>query len=597
MSLDGDRADGRRSPAASADRGPAGLTRNADLAQGDHLEQGAHLAQDPAEAAAASAAVARVDGPVSERTYRRMVGGTALLIVAALLPLDFLTGRRLVVFQGVALVACSVFAVTLAAVAIVRSRGVERRWRLLVSSGLLSTLVGAVYWSIVWADPGRSLLRLRAEDGIYLLAPLLALIGLLTIPTTPADRSGAQRAPPLAADDDGAGRLVAAVVVALDGLVIVVSMFLIAWVAVLRHVAESGVSGWPFVVALAYPLSEVVLVVVALLLLTFRRPHNGRAMWLLTVGLLFFSISETTLVYLTVRGPFQVQDTALYWIGLVFGPPVLALGMVIPMAPARSPRVWLGRIGGEDLYLWVHAYLPYLPVGVASLLVVVPAVRGEALQGLTLQLSIVLATLVAVRQMVTVAQNTRLLASLRATQRGLRHQAQHDPLTGLANRSLFTAEVDRAVDAHRTAGRPLVVLFCDLDDFKMVNDTLGHHAGDELLRAVAGRLRGAVRQEDLTARLGGDEFAVLMRGLPDGPRAMGENTAARIQEALRPAFQVHGRRRDVQASVGVAVADTSSPVASTEELLHRADQAMYAAKNRRRRARRTTRGPRRTARR
>ncbi|MDT3443919.1 GGDEF domain-containing protein, partial [Pseudofrankia sp. BMG5.37] len=183
--------------------------------------------------------------------------------------------------------------------------------------------------------------------------------------------------------------------------------------------------------------------------------------------------------------------------------------------------------------------------------------------------------------LITVAQNTRLMASLRATQRGLRYQALHDPLTGLANRVLFTSEIDQAVAAHQADGRPLVVLFCDLDDFKAVNDTLGHGAGDELLRAVAGRLRGAVRQEDLTARLGGDEFAVLMHDPSDDPRATGESTAWRIQEAMRPGFQVHGRRRDVQASIGVAVAEAGSPATSTEELLHRADQAMYAAKNRR----------------
>ncbi|MDT3446132.1 GGDEF domain-containing protein, partial [Pseudofrankia sp. BMG5.37] len=559
MSHDGDLTADRRPPAASGHRRPA------DPAPG------------PAEARTGSGPAAPTAGTVSERTYRRLAGGTALLLLAALVPLDFLTGRRLVVFQGVTLVAASTFAITLAAISIVRSRGVERRWRLLLSTGLLSTLLGALYWSITWAVASRTSLRLRAEDAVYLVAPLMALVGLLSIPTGPAHRSAGQRAPPF--DDDG--RRVAAVVVALDGLMIVGSMFLIAWVAVLKHITESGLRGWPFAVALAYPLSEVALLVVALLLLTFRRPRNDRAMWMITAGLLFFSISESALVYLTARGPFHVEDTALYWVGTVIGPPVLALAMVILPGPASARQTGSGRVGREDLSLWAHAYLPYLPLGVASLLVVVPAARGEALQGLTLQLSIALATLVAIRQLITVAQNTRLMASLRATQRGLRYQALHDPLTGLANRVLFTSEIDQAVAAHQADGRPLVVLFCDLDDFKAVNDTLGHGAGDELLRAVAGRLRGAVRQEDLTARLGGDEFAVLMHDPSDDPRATGESTAWRIQEAMRPGFQVHGRRRDVQASIGVAVAEAGSPATSTEELLHRADQAMYAAKNRR----------------
>ncbi|WP_232793868.1 MULTISPECIES: GGDEF domain-containing protein [Pseudofrankia] len=514
---------------------------------------------------------------MSGRVFWWLAGGTALLYVGALVPLAFLGGQPRVVFQGIAFVTCSVFAAVVAGVAIVRSRGAERRWRLLLSSGLASAVGGSIDWMITWLVADRSSVTLDAADLVYLVPPLLASLGLLSIPIRPAEGSAEQRAPPL---DHEEGRHAAAVVVALDSLMIVVSMFLIAWVAVLENVTASGLSGWPFALALAIPLSGMLLIVVAVLLMTFRRPCNGRSMGLVTASLVLFAVSETALIFLAAGGPFEVDDTALYWIGTVLAPPLLALAMVVPPGPARRRPARPGRGGGEDRSLLVHAYLPYLPLGVAALLVVVPAARGQALQGITLQLSIVLVTLVTIRQLITVAQNTRLMASLRATQRGLRHQALHDPLTGLANRALFTAEVDHAVDAHRASGRPLVVLFCDLDDFKTVNDTLGHGAGDELLRAVAGRLRGAVRAQDLTARLGGDEFAVLMRDPSDDPRATGDATARHIREAMSPAFQVHGQRRDLQASVGVAVADAGTPVASTEDLLHRADQAMYAAKNR-----------------
>ncbi|WP_307875100.1 GGDEF domain-containing protein [Frankia nepalensis] len=522
-----------------------------------------------------------------ERTFCWLAGATGLLLVVALAPLLFLSGRPLVVFQGATLIACSLFAVGLAGTAIMRSHGVERRWRLLLSSGLLSTLIGAIYWSFSWATAEYISLTLGTRDALYLLAPLLALLGLLRIPTRPGDRPAGQRGPPLDHED---GRHAAAVVVALDSLVILVSMFLIAWVAVLERITTSGMSGWPFVVALAYPISETMLIVVVILLMTFRRPRNGRAMGLVAASLLFFAVSEAALVHLAVRGRFEIDDTSLYWVGIVVGPPLLGLAMVVPPGSARRRPARRDRGGNEDRSLWAHAYLPYLPLGVATLFVVVPAARGDALQGLTLQLAIALATLVVIRQMLTVAQNTRLLAGLRAAQRGLRYQALHDPLTGLANRALFTSELDRAVEEHQASGRPLVVLFCDLDEFKAVNDNLGHGAGDELLRAVAGRLSGAVRQEDLIARLGGDEFAVLMRDPADDPRATGEATARRIQEAMRPPFQIHGHQRAVRVSVGVAVADAGVPVASTEDLLHRADQAMYAAKNhRRRRARRTAR--------
>jgi diguanylate cyclase (GGDEF)-like protein len=518
-----------------------------------------------------------LDGAVGEGAFRWLSGVAGVLILASLVPLDFLTGRRLVTFQGAALVTCSVFAVALAAVAIVRSHGAERRWRLLLSSGLVSSLVGVIYWSVSWSSVYHCSLAMTPADAAYFLPPLIALAGLLAIPVEADTTAAGQRAPPLEPRP-----VVGAVVVALDGLLIVVSLLLVSWVAVLEHVTRSGVSGWQLALALGYPITGVGLVVVALLVATFRQPRNIRAMGLVTVSLLGFAVSESAVVYLAVRGPFGVEDTVVYWIGTAVAPPVLALAMLVPRRrPTRDRRARPER--NEDRPLWAHAYLPYLALGVAAVLVVVPAVRGDSVQGLTLQLSVMLTLLVVIRQMITVAQNTRLLVKLRAAQRRLRYQALHDPLTGLANRALFTAEVDHAVAAHRASGRPLVALFCDLDGFKAINDTLGHAAGDELLRTVGQRLRDAVREADLVARLGGDEFAVLLEDPTGDPRETGDSAAKRIQEAMSPAFDVHGQRRQVRVSVGVAVADTAAPVDGTEELLHRADQAMYVAKRRKRR--------------
>ncbi|MEJ7790095.1 MAG: EAL domain-containing protein, partial [Thermoleophilaceae bacterium] len=155
-----------------------------------------------------------------------------------------------------------------------------------------------------------------------------------------------------------------------------------------------------------------------------------------------------------------------------------------------------------------------------------------------------------------------------------RHQAFHDPLTGLPNRALFEDRVRHAVARVRRHGHGLAVLFVDLDDFKTVNDSLGHAAGDELLRKLAGRLDQCTRSEDTVARLGGDEFAVLVE-TPEGI-TQAEDVASRLHTTLddKP-FEVAGHELFMHSSVGIALADNG---ASSEDLLRNADMAMYAAK-------------------
>lgn len=165
------------------------------------------------------------------------------------------------------------------------------------------------------------------------------------------------------------------------------------------------------------------------------------------------------------------------------------------------------------------------------------------------------------------------LAELSRLKEQLRYQAYHDPLTSLPNRSLFLERVtERLADGAST--RSLVVLFLDLDDFKIVNDTLGHAAGDSLLSDVGDRLRNVLRSEDVAARLGGDEFAVLLEDERDLKRSM--RVANRIIDALRINFQVQGQEIKVAASIGIAVAHAGTETA--DELLRNADVAMYTAK-------------------
>ncbi len=161
----------------------------------------------------------------------------------------------------------------------------------------------------------------------------------------------------------------------------------------------------------------------------------------------------------------------------------------------------------------------------------------------------------------------------RDLERQLSHRAFHDELTGLANRALFLDRMDHALRVMRPVEDPVVVLFVDLDDFKSVNDALGHGVGDQMLRSIADRIRKVAGSGDTPARLGGDEFALLLEDRGGVDRAL--DVAEGLLEALREPVALAGYDLAVLASVGVAV---STPGMTTAGLLRDADIAMYEAK-------------------
>jgi diguanylate cyclase len=171
---------------------------------------------------------------------------------------------------------------------------------------------------------------------------------------------------------------------------------------------------------------------------------------------------------------------------------------------------------------------------------------------------------VVARQLLAFRDNQAQLGVLREQERLLHEQATHDALTGLPNRALFNDRLGTAAAA----------ILIDLDDFKAVNDTLGHPVGDGLLVEVGRRLRSAVRDTDLVARLGGDEFAIL---IPNISGMSPDDVAERILEELADPIRTHGHVIEVCASIGVAVRE---PDEDAQDLLRHADIAMYAAKKR-----------------
>ena len=170
-----------------------------------------------------------------------------------------------------------------------------------------------------------------------------------------------------------------------------------------------------------------------------------------------------------------------------------------------------------------------------------------------------------------------MAAALQDSHNTLTHRATHDDLTGLANRAALAERLAASFEPDSDLGAQHEgLLFIDIDDFKDVNDSLGHEGGDALLVQLAGRLRASVRSHDLVARLGGDEFAVVVLDNDDGTPATGP-VAERIYEALSEPFVIGDRSMRVSLSMGVA--QRTADTADVTELLRQADSAMYRAKH------------------
>jgi diguanylate cyclase (GGDEF)-like protein/PAS domain S-box-containing protein len=203
--------------------------------------------------------------------------------------------------------------------------------------------------------------------------------------------------------------------------------------------------------------------------------------------------------------------------------------------------------------------------------------RGEAIgtrrDGSTFTQEISIATIEGGERVCVVRDTTER----KALERQLKRQAFHDPLTSLANRALFMNRLEHAIDRCYRHGSSIAVLFLDLDNFKAVNDSLGHEVGDQLLIAVSSRLQESLRPGDTLARLGGDEFTVLLEdNVPDVSDAV--RVAERITAALRDPFRVGGREVFITTSIGITL--NLSGARKPSDLVREADIAMYKAKAR-----------------
>lgn len=199
----------------------------------------------------------------------------------------------------------------------------------------------------------------------------------------------------------------------------------------------------------------------------------------------------------------------------------------------------------------------------------------DHVDGTTLQFEILHTNLLADEHVQGIVLNCRDVSERKAFEEQLAHQAFHDPVTNLANRALFSERVRHAVSRTRRGQAALAVIFVDLDDFKTVNDSLGHTAGDEVLLQVAHRMSLSIRASDTAARFGGDEFAILLEDL-EGPQEAAD-AADRMLEAFTEPLTVDGKEIYIRASIGIAVMEAGR-VTDAQELIRDADVAMYMAK-------------------
>jgi len=257
-------------------------------------------------------------------------------------------------------------------------------------------------------------------------------------------------------------------------------------------------------------------------------------------------------------------------------------GLVTYQSPA-SERI-LGWTPEEVVGRSIHELIDPAEAG-RLLHLIADGARGDGSQaiecalyhqdGTTRQFEVLLTSLLDDEHVRGIVLNSRDISERKAFERQLAHQAFHDPVTGLPNRALFVERVRHAIARGRREGRGLGVVFIDLDDFKIINDSLGHAAGDEVLQQVAQRLDQAVRASDTAARFGGDEFAVLLEDV-DGVQEAAD-TAERIMDALGLPLTAGHNELSLRCSIGIAMAADGEPV-DADELIRDADAAMYIAK-------------------
>ncbi len=343
----------------------------------------------------------------------------------------------------------------------------------------------------------------------------------------------------------------------IDAAVVGTAMFGALWVLFVDTTFANGSPGWGLAVQLAYPVMDVmILAVAARLIVTVHLKHVPFAFMVL--GIASLAVADTAYNIYLNNGTFKTGlFIDFFWLAFYS---LFAAAALHPTV--RDPQLDLGEEDKLSARQLVIMFVATLSVPMIDLAWGRPEDREVTIIASALLFLLIL---------------VRVFGLTEALQRGkerLRYEAEHDALTGLSNRALFAERTSAAI-AKNTTGHT-AVLFIDLDDFKTVNDSLGHHAGDDLLAIVATRIADCVADTDTVGRFGGDEFAVLLEEVPD--RRAATNIARRILEEIADPIDLGIRSVQASASLGIAL-DIGSEL-DVETLLRNADVAMYLSKSR-----------------
>jgi len=339
-----------------------------------------------------------------------------------------------------------------------------------------------------------------------------------------------------------------------DALMIGTSLFFVVWALILGPQLRSGATDLG---AVAYATTDVVILSLVLLLLADAGSTLRAPLEIAAIGMVVEFAADSLYAWQAVDGTYRFGA----WSDLLW---LVAWLMFAIGAPDRAELHGVTRVSDGER---ARAYLPYVPFALAFVTGVTMQVTHQQLDRVLPVLSLTMTALVVSRQMLILRDNRRLAQQLSALVGDLRFRADHDALTGLANRPRFAECAERAL----LPGAPGTVslLLIDLDGFKPVNDTYGHHSGDRVLVEVARRLTAVAGPGDVVARLGGDEFAVLST---NAARPL----ADRVLAAFGPAFDLGDETVSIGASIGVTSCRPGERGAG--QLVRDADLAMYEAK-------------------
>jgi diguanylate cyclase (GGDEF)-like protein len=416
--------------------------------------------------------------------------------------------------------------------------GPERRWRLFLAVGLGGWVAAQAIWTWHRAMHGDDVTVPGIANALFLVLPAGAFAALLVIAR--ADHATVR------VYDTADSPLV----LLFDGLIIVTALVALAY-EVLAVKAGSHESPTETLLTVSYTVGDCVLIVLALLMaVALHSMWRAQMIWLV-VGLCAIGASDIVYAQSTIYGT-PVPPAAE--LGYMIGALLLLPAAITAPRPATAQRRNVS---------FVLLAVPYVPLAAVLAMVVINVAGGSPYPAVVYVLSVIIA-------LVVLRHFTTLLQLYRAHRR-LAQAVLQDPLTGVANRVLLADLLDEAVSSPQFEERGLI--YVDLDNFKTVNDRLGHQAGDELLRITADRLRRCVRDDDTVARIGGDEFVILLIPPPDDPGELVRHLADAVAQPV--ALEAEDNAVRITASIGYhRIASGQHP---SDALAH-ADQAMYQYK-------------------